>query len=172
MPLDDSVQGRSRRLGNVEQNQRLTIHLAHHSAGLVRVQLADAADWRSMCLVLLVIGNSLKSEGRPERAEVRVFSVVLMNELPREEMRIGSGKRNMPRRLPSRAQNQLFANETGEVPIARVDRGTGGTAGTADLVNSVAQVFSPMDVDAELGHPVWAWLDPNGRKDVEKVLRT
>ena len=54
----------------------------------------------------------------------------------------------MPRRLPGRAQNQLCANETGEVPIARVDRGTAGTAGPADLINSVAQVFSPMDVDS------------------------
>ena len=48
--FDDSVQGRSRRLGNVEQNQRLAIHLANHSVDSVRVQLAEAADWRfSVC---------------------------------------------------------------------------------------------------------------------------
>lgn len=52
LPFDDLVQSRSHRLGNVEENQRLAIHLANHSVDSVRVQLARLQTGAS-CLLLL-----------------------------------------------------------------------------------------------------------------------
>jgi hypothetical protein len=77
----------------------------------------EAANWRFVSDTFCK-GCILEFESRPERAKVPAFSVVLTYELPGEEMRIGSGKGNMPRHLPGRGQIQLCANETGEVSIA------------------------------------------------------
>ena len=73
-------------------------------------------------------GCILEFESRLEAAKVLAFSVVLTNEAPGKEMRIATEK--VICRVTSQAvpKNQLCANETGEVPIAWVDRGTAGTA--------------------------------------------
>ena len=70
----------------------------------------------------------------------------------------------MPRRLPGRAQNELCAHETREVPFAWVDR-------AAEPINSVAQVFSPMDIAVQLSNPFLAKFYSERRKDVGHATR-
>ncbi len=88
LPLDNPVKGRPRCFGNGKKK------LTPRDPSDAIIELAPRTfNWL------------LKLEGKPQRPEVSVFSVALVNELPGEEMRIGAGKPNMPVDLPGRAQN-------------------------------------------------------------------
>ena len=100
-----------------------------------------------------MIVGTLKSKSAPNANEAGVSAAILVYEVASEEIGIGSGKGKMPRYLPGRANHQLCANETSELPLARIEREAGA-------IYSVPEILSPMDVATYLSTPFGSKFHP------------
>ena len=101
----------------------------------------------------------------PDRNVVHILSAVLMDELAREEMRVGGGDVDVPCGLSVDEERKICPDETGEVGIAFVDNLCGRS------VDSVVETFAPVKIHACPKSPLGSRMELQTRMHVKKVLR-